>query len=219
MSKTIFSPKQSALRDLYANLMLEVRHRIDLVSSLVQGSYGLPKLAAYELCYLQFRMICELIALSALAAHGDIPATRSGKMREAYKADWILNEMEKLHPDFYPKPGRQVRGADGQVLEVVPITSGFMSKRDLLKLYHESGSLLHRGAMKDLSDRKAGNFWRIGHVAQSIVTLLNHHQIALSDPQYQLWVIMKAESDNKVHATVMQGVSRGLLDGQPPRVN
>jgi hypothetical protein len=36
-----------------------------------------PEIVGVELIYLQLRMICELIALACLTAHGDVPETTS----------------------------------------------------------------------------------------------------------------------------------------------
>lgn len=207
-----FDKEHNALRNLYCNLMLEVRERTDLVNAVLLGTFGLPKLAAYELCYLQFRLICELIALSSLAAHGDIPAAKSGRLIKAYQADAILNALEQLHPDFYPQPGRQIIGPDGKVKEVVPINSGFLTKPELLALYRECGNLLHRGTLRAIKDRTAGDFAKIQEIVTKIVTLLNHHQITLINPKYAIFVLMKAESDGKVHASLM-----AKIDPTPPR--
>lgn len=210
----IFDKEQAALRDLYCNIMMEIRHRVDIVHTAATGMYNIPKLAAYELSFLQFRLVCELIALSSLAAHGDIPATKSGRLTKTYQADAILNMLERLHPDFYPTPGRQVMGADGKVAEVVPIKSGFLTKEELIKLYHETGDLLHRGAMRNYKPRTAGDFQKILKTLEKITTLLNHHQIQLSDPDYQLFVVMKAVSDDRVHAAVVKKV--GKVPSGPP---
>jgi hypothetical protein len=198
-----FDKEHNALRDLYCNLMVEVRWRTDLVSGVLQGTFGLPRLAAYELCYLQFRLICELVALGALAAHGDIPAAKSGRLIKAYQADAILNGLEKLHPDFYPQPSRQIVGPDGKVKEVVPIKSGFMTKPELVALYHQCGDLLHRGTLRAIKPRTAGDFTKIQEIVTKIITLLNHHQINLIDPKYALFVLMKGKDDGKVHAALM----------------
>lgn len=208
-----YDKEQQALRDLYCNIMMEVRHRTDIVWYAANETYNIPKIAAYELCYLQFRLVCELIALSSLAAHGDIPATKSGRLTRTYQADAILNMLEKLHPDFYPIPSKQIHDAKGKVLEVKPITSGFLSKKELIALYHETGDLLHRGAMRDYKPRTPGDFQKILATLEKITTLLNHHQIQLSDPDYQLWVLMKADVDDKVHAYVFRKV-----DGPPPHL-
>jgi hypothetical protein len=204
MTAPYLSKEHNELRNLYSHLMLEIRNRTDLISAILADAILLPKYAAYEVCYLQFRLICELIALSSLAVHGDIPATRSGRLTRAYQADAILNALEKLHPAFYPKPGRQVIGPDGKVKEVIPITDGFLTKPELLALYHECGDLLHRGTLRTIKPRTAGDFSKINQTCLKIVKLLNHHQIPLSDPNYELFVLMKDKDDGEVHVFLMQ---------------
>jgi hypothetical protein len=199
-----FAPEQNARRDLYCNLMFEIRMRTDLVQGILGGNYGLPKLAAYEMCHLQFRLICELIALGALAAHGDIPATQSGRLVKAYQADNILNGLEQLHSNFYPRPGKQVLDSNGKVKEVIPIVDGYLTKPNLLKLYRDCGELLHRGTMRTIRDRTTSDFEKIQHTVSEITTLLNHHQIELINSNYELWVVMRASKDDKVHASLMQ---------------
>jgi hypothetical protein len=205
------SREMSARRNLYCNLMEEVRSRIDLVSAASSGSFlGLPQFAAYELCQLQFRLICELIALGALAAHGDIPATQSGRLTKAYQADFILNALEKLHPDFYPKPGKQVLGSNGRPKHIDLIKSGFLTKEELLSLYHRCGDILHRGTMRTVKPRTVGDFNEINETNEKIRTLLNHHQIVLSDSDYMMIVVMMAKEDGKVHAALAM-----RIDGLP----
>jgi hypothetical protein len=200
----LLNKEQAALRELYANIMMEIRHRIDIVSCSARELYNIPRLAAYELSYLQFRLVCELIALSSLAAHGDIPATKTGRLTKVYQADLILNMLESLHPDFYPIPGKQILDANGKVREVIPITSGFLTKKELISLYHETGHLLHRGAMRDYKQRTAGDFAKIMTTLGKITTLLNHHQIQLSDTDYQLFVLMKDKETGGVHVSLMR---------------
>jgi hypothetical protein len=66
---------------LYANLMDEVKARIDCINVAVQGRTGFPTPIAREFCYLQLRFLCELIALSCLVAHGDIKSLQSHQNR------------------------------------------------------------------------------------------------------------------------------------------
>jgi hypothetical protein len=214
MALNIHSKEHAALRELYANIMLEIRNRVDIVGYAARELYNIPKIAAYELSYLQFRLICELIALSSLAAHGDIPATRSGRLTKTYQADAILNMLEQLHPEFYPIPSRQVLDANGKVRELVPITSGFLTKKELLSLYHETSGLLHRGAMRDYKPRTAGDFKKILQTLEKITTLLNHHQIQLSDPNYQLAVVMMGKKDGSLQVVVNQKI--GAVSDLPP---
>jgi hypothetical protein len=151
-------------------------------------------------------MICELIALGCLAAHGDIPATRSGKMQKAYEPNKILTELEKLHPDFYPIPGKQVLSSRGAPIEVLPIKSGFLTKNDLLSLWAKCGDKLHRGSMKNVDRPFVVDFNEIAVWDQKILTLLGHHQIQLRYPKHMLWIIMQGKADGHVQVSLFEKV-------------
>ena len=60
---------------LYTVLMGEVKLRHACLARLMRGETGLEPPFIREFCFLQFRMICETIALGCLVAHGDIEAT------------------------------------------------------------------------------------------------------------------------------------------------
>lgn len=191
--------------------MEELKRRRNVVADVLASKFALPQGIAVELCYLQLRMICELIALGCLAAHGDIPATRSGKMRKAYAPDAILNGLQKLHPQFYPEPGKQTISASGQPTEVVPIKSGYLTKHDLLSLWARCGDRLHRGSMKNVDRPFVVDFNEIVEWDRKILTLLGHHQIQLQNPKHMLWIIMQAQSDGRVHVALME-----KADGSKP---
>jgi len=187
--------------------MEEIKDRQAIISSALDGQLNpfLQPRAIEELCYLQLRMTCELIALGCLLMHGDIEATRSGKIAKRYEADWILNALSKIHPAFYPRPSKQL-GMIGKVRQVEAITSGYLTKADLVALYHECGSNLHRGSIRRLLSKDVVplRFDLIRAWQGKIITLLNHHQIDSMDPLIEYWVLMKADHDGKAHAHVMQ---------------
>jgi hypothetical protein len=182
--------------------MEELKRRGAIIADI--ANFSLPQAIAVELCYLQLRMICELIALGCLAAHGDIPATQSGKMRKEYRPGTILTELERLHPDFYPAPGRQILGADGIPIIIERLTDPYLTKSDLLSLWSECGKILHRGSIKDVDRPFIVDLVQIGEWDQKILKLLGHHKIQLCDGRYQLWVIMQGRHDGHVSATLME---------------
>src|SRR5438477_5038488 len=92
--------KQQHTLQLYADLMEEVKHRNRSVTETLRNKSGHPGPIVREFCYLQLRMLCELIALSCLVAHGDIQLPR--QLRKAYAADDMLKQLEALHPNYYP---------------------------------------------------------------------------------------------------------------------
>jgi hypothetical protein len=193
---------------LYCDLMEEIKRRIDVVQSVVHSQVHVPITVGIELCYLQLRMICELIALACLTVHGDVPATRAKRLTRAYNADQIVKNLELLHPSFYPIPGRQVHDGSGKVVEVVNVVEPHLNKKELQRLYGECGDFLHRGNIEQImKGSKLPDFTRITEWVEKITTLLNHHQIQSIDPERQLWVLMQASVDGRVHASEVERVS------------
>lgn len=92
---------------LYVRLMEEIKRRVEVIYHVLNGSWVMPQMAAFELCYVQLRKICEVFALACLAAHGDIPSVRTKLLQKAYSADLIIKQLGDLHPEFYPVPGQQ----------------------------------------------------------------------------------------------------------------
>ena len=194
---------------LYCELMEEIKRRAEVIQSVTRGQINVPQIVGLELSYLQLRMICELIALSCLTVHGDVPATKAKRLTKAYNADQIVKNLERLHPAFYPSPGRQIHDPNGKVVEVVKVLEPHLNKSELQLLYGECGDFLHRGNIEQiLKGRKMPEFARIELWVTKITTLLNHHQIQLVDKSRQLWVIMHASSDGKVHASEMLRLSK-----------
>jgi hypothetical protein len=124
------SPYEEAM-DAYSILMHEAKRRLLAMGTALEGKTGLPKGVVCEFCFLQLRMLCELIALGCLTAHGDL---MSGKLRETWQADKIIRGLEELHPDFYP----------------IAATEVLFTKEELIKLYWKCGDLLHRGTFETL---------------------------------------------------------------------
>jgi hypothetical protein len=201
-------PAQEPLRRLYCALMEELKRRRDIIYRI--ATFKLPGEISIELCFLQLRMICELIALGCLAAHGDIPATKTGKMRKEYKPDAILNELERLHPSFYPVPGRQILSPDGKPIKVQGVTDPHLTRSELLTLWIECGKHLHRGSMKNIDRPFVVDFNQISEWDRKIATLLNHHQIQLQDDRYMLWVMMNEKTTGNVVAHLMLKIGPAL---------
>lgn len=166
---------------LYAEIMEEAKTRLQWVEDAVNGRNGFHGQLIREVCYLQFRLICELIAFGCLVAHGDI--TAKTKLNNEYAADRIFAELFKLHPDFYPVPHNQVQIAPGES-HFEDVTEPYLT-RDLFKtLYVKTGSILHRGKLKKwvktqspiLDDYIEIKAWR-----NKIVRLLGCHRLPMRE--------------------------------------
>ena len=171
--------EQAAITE-YANILDEVRTRILGMNTIVSGTVSLPQWLTAELCYLQLRMLCELVALSCLIAHGDIEGAKGKKIQKEYAADDILKRLEHLHADFYPHPITCTFSPDGVHIERV--VAGYLTKDELITLYHECGGHLHRGSMASIFHPERPKqpptveralFWRM-----KFSNLLSQHHIA-----------------------------------------
>jgi len=195
---------------IYARLMEEIKRRVEVIQNVLTGKTVLAPMAAFELCYLQFRKICEVFALACLAVHGDIPGIEKKIIQKEYNADDIMFQLTQLHPDFFPVPSTpNVDTQTESVVSVTPITSGYLTREDLSALYGECGNYLHRGSIRQLLSEwePSIDFDKISLWLKKIITLLSHHQIRTIDPDRQLWVMMQDETDGKVHWFVMMGVA------------
>jgi hypothetical protein len=65
-----------SFRNLYCNLTEEIKIRHMSIVAAIQGfAPRQPQIIISEFCSLQLRLICEIIAIGCLAAHGDIQET------------------------------------------------------------------------------------------------------------------------------------------------
>lgn len=90
--------------DAYRRVMEEAKLRALSMNTVLSGAIALPVPLLNEFCYPQLRILCELIALGCLVAHGDIHETKSRDFQKSYHAGDIVKRLAKLHPNFYPSP-------------------------------------------------------------------------------------------------------------------
>ena len=157
---------------------------------------------------LQIRKILELIALASIAANKD----EYEKHRKNFHADWnakkILAGLEKVNPNFYPRPTQQVIDEEtGTVVETVSIDSGYLTKSEFASLYRKCGVILHARNPFSRSEQDIRSFLnQVSQWMERIRVLLNHHEIQLVNEDQHLKVMMKSESDGKVYVSLFQRV-------------
>lgn len=186
--------------------MEEIKRRNSAIYDALNGfSPSQPKIILAEFCCLQLRYICELIAVGCLVAHGELRGNSRQLLRK-WHAGEIIRHLEKVHPDFYPLPTKQILGGDGKVNRLEPINEPYLSKIDLIQEYGWLGNQLHIGNFKKFVSRSNRDveFSKIDQLATKIRNLLNHHCIQLIDSDFQIWTIMQANSDGRVHVYLME---------------
>jgi hypothetical protein len=180
---------------IYANLMEEAKARLEAIKAALAGQLLIHEMICEEFAYLQLRLLCEIVALGCLVAHGDFTQDDLTRLRNEYDADKIIRNLEALNPTFFPIPVRmtvrpQSPGDPGEVRldDVQP--GAFLTKIELLDLYGRSGNYLHRGKLKRLEARPpytSVDFPRVAQWGNKFIRLLDQHVIGSPD-NLQRWI-------------------------------
>jgi hypothetical protein len=93
---------------------------------MAQGDIPLPGKAIQEFCVLEIRMVCELIALACVVAHGDDIAD-SNKLEKEWQAGRIVSALERLHPGFFPVPVTMTQTLEPKGWHLEEVKSGFLT--------------------------------------------------------------------------------------------
>lgn len=195
---------QQEIRHLYCSLMEEAKVRVGVINLTYSNESKLPPTIVREICYLQFRFLCEIIALACLAAHSDIKESQT--LKGTYEPGKIIKRLEKLNPHFYPQPIERARNTDLQrtTLTIRPDIK-HLSRKELPVLWGRAGDILHRGSMtKVLESEKSAdnNHSDIFDWSEKITGLLNSHWITLVENKKGMLVTLVTEETKRTAATI-----------------
>ena len=134
-------------------------------------------------------MLCELIALASLVAHGDLVGTKTKELREQWRAGKIMDRLEKLHPNFFPRGVTQRLVGPREHTFTQRSKTETASKADLTKLYAICGNRLHRGTIANLDSISVQSltesFDEIIEWTNRLKSLLAIHVVSLLDGSKQ----------------------------------
>lgn len=196
------SNQQESAIKTYLALMEEVKSRFSVINNTYQNEQKYPPAIVSEICYLQFRLVCENIALGSLLVHGDIPHPKA--LQKTYNPTKIMKYLEKLNPHFYPQPIKHTFKDNKHELTATPDIP-HLSKSDLKKLWNQSGVILHRAPLINLCKppkTDIQNFSDIFEWSAKLTGLLNSHWITLKENQRGMVVSLMSEETNKAAASV-----------------
>lgn len=182
----------------YRDNLVEIKRRTAVISDHLNGISSTKYLITeVEYLCLQFRKILELIALSSLVANKQEYSQQHEKFARHYNAKLIIQDLERINPDFYPRPTKQViKEVDGKrVFDLKPIETGFLTKGEFLEVYEKCGGMMHAenpyGQKKDVKKiRTLFPIW-----LSKIIVLLSHHNITLVDGKTMIIGLMQGEKD------------------------
>lgn len=185
-------PFPSSNVQLYAAYMEEIKQRSEAITASMlairDGTTGDPAFMRAEFAFLQLRYICELVALSSLAAHHSIGL--GSRLLKAWNAGEAFALLEQINPHCFPASVRNIPDSKGihnfQVIADPPS----LTRSDLAKIYAGCGTALHRGIIKDALAGKPReyNLEDLNRWHRSIMKLLTQHMILIRDPDRTLLV-------------------------------
>lgn len=173
-----------------------IKKRIEVILYFEKRQGGSLYVAStIESVYLQFRKILELIAMGSLIANKEIYSQQNANFAQHWNARKILDSLEKLNPQFYPKPIIEKDGGSN----LVDKKEGFLTRDDFVTLYNACGEIMHTnnpyGNQTDYDEYLSSiTKWR-----ELIMGLLNNHKIRLLNDSNMYVIHMQEARDNRVH--------------------
>jgi len=187
--------------ELYIELMNEIKKRSHSVLTMLQKKYSTAyQVTNIEFMCLQIRKMLELISLGSLVINKLDFEEQKIKYEKFWHAERILSDIERINPDFYPRP---VFEKPSTVLgiknEIIDIEDGYLKRDDFTKIYEKCGKIMHAdnpfGSKVDLKYYES----QILTWLDLIVRLLNTHVIRLKGNNNFYLIHMKGGRDDLVH--------------------
>ena len=166
----------------YLPLMHELASRIDLIGRICSNGHEIPFPYVQEFVYLQFRHICELIALACLQLQGDLPITSSKSTKSEWNAHKIMNLLAKHHPYCFPQCVKRVAENFGWEIQD-NFNPNALTFSEYKSLYSECGRYLQRGSIRSIQAAGPLGQTDLEKLLQrhgKIIALMNEHLIGRS---------------------------------------
>jgi hypothetical protein len=180
---------------LYISCMEETRDRLNFVKNLAAGNrIAGPQIIEQELVFLQLRKILELIAFASLTANREKYAAAHSKFATFWRAKEMLKDLEKINPDFYPRPVQTPQLQNG--IKHMAAVDVFLTKDDFISLYDVANEFLHVGNPFTMKDPVIRMRYNVRQWLERIQALLALHIMHLVEGN--VWVVQVPE-EGPVH--------------------
>lgn len=219
MSKQKEFSVDDAVRE-YLPLMHEVVIRIELVAHACEGKLNLLPPYAREYAYLQFRYICELIALGCLQLHGDLPLASKKATQKQWNAEKIMKMLEGDYKHCFPQSVIREKNANRHNIKANAKPNA-LTLKEFKKLYIECGEVLHRGTVRSIKASFLENdhdYQKIIDWQTKLVDLMNEHLIGRAKGKSFYLVSLKTESGYP-ECSVFSMNSEGGMDVETKKMN
>lgn len=185
----------------YLEIMLEIKERLKSIDELYAKKVSLgDKYRDVDFMCLQLRKILESICIGSVVMNK--------KKFEELQRDFIsyrppanfIDQLEKINPDFYPKPLIQGnRNSDGY-LEIFDRKEGFLTKQEIVPIIKELNKFAHSLNPYDEKINYEEYLIKIPKWTKKIQMLLHYHLIRLYGSKNFYRIYLYNREDNDVHA-------------------
>lgn len=177
MAKPSYPKTDEEKAKVYLHCMVEIKERLRLI----QTVRGMSMLALFikEVCHLQFRCICELIAIACLVAQGDYETQRA--FRKEFSPPKIFIALKEKYPHFFPQPSEMTSEAGQHHLQANG-KPGAYTEAQISRLWNTSGDHLHRASITSYLKKAFSpppNLSSLDVDLSGIITLLESHIIPI----------------------------------------
>jgi hypothetical protein len=183
---------------LYLGNMEEIKARLAVIDKITGGNLTLNREDFdYELACIHLRKSLELISYSSIVANKDEYARIHEKYASHWRAKDILNKIEKLNPDFYPRPVYLKGVSETGVKQLDYVADGFLTKDEFEALYDRCSDVLHVWNPYDPRPRQVHFGYPVAQWVEHIRKLLSFHVVSLIDGSG--WAITLTDTNGKAH--------------------
>jgi len=186
-------------RVLYCLLMEDIKARVALIKSFLQGqSLGREDFNG-EVVSLQLRKCLEIVVYSSLIVNERLYAKTYADFAKHWRIAKIVGQIRKLNSNFFPQPIFLSSKAENGVVHFDFVKDGFLTLEELIVLYDKTSQVIHTWN-PCRTDPRIVDFGRtIEEWVQRLVNLLNFH-IVHGVGLHEFWIVkMLAAEDGKVH--------------------
>lgn len=189
--------RQTELQKLYLRNMQLIKWRLRAISDIREGKTKTTyKITNTEFCVLQIRKILELIALSALVSDVDLYREKLGNIDRMWNAKLILQDVERIHPNFYPEP---IYIDPKNRFQWQPRKAPYLTKDEFIVAYNRCGKFLHEGSPfmsnKEIDSAYEQIWDDVYRWGQLIINLLYTHAVRLYNEKDLFYIAMGDEKE------------------------
>ena len=195
--------KQAELLDIsqYRDLMEQTKKDLNSAIELMETT-SVDLETRVRAVGVQTRRILENIAFAALVSNKDASGKSSEEMRKLWSPREIFKDIEKVHPEFFPKPVKISSPNSGRDYPLALRTEGVLNREKLLQAYRELNALAHsRNPLDEPIDYKYF-VEKIPVWLDEIVNTLETHQVMLYHHADHFYIVkMEGDKDKSVQCT------------------